>query len=116
PWLVELGRCCPLELRLTLPNGDPAAFAEVTLDVLQPFIAGPWWYDRGCLRADHVGRVRVLVPSDAHLGLRIVHDGSMVLRGIATGGGRIADGPAVLALQLPPPATIHGRLVGAGIP
>jgi hypothetical protein len=111
PYVVDPRRMCPLELRLTLPNGDPAALAEIALVVLQPYVGSPWSWNRDTLHADQVGCVRILVPGDVHLGIRAVHGESILIRGLATAGGHNDAGPAVVTLRLPPPTAIHGRLV-----
>jgi len=111
PYVVDPRRMCPLELRLTLPNGDPAALAEIALAVLHPRVDSPWAWNRDALHADQVGCVRILVPGDVHLGIRAVLGESMLIRGLATVGGHVDAGPAVVTLRLPPPTAVHGRLV-----
>lgn len=109
PVLVDLGEMCPTELVVRTADGAPAAFAGLGMRALEPDAWAPW--QEGDLSTDRLGQLRLLMPSDADIGLRATHEESMSLRGFRTRGGGQHDGFARLVLPLDPPVSIRGNVV-----
>jgi hypothetical protein len=117
PIVLDLGRMCPIELRAVEPGGEPAAGADFYLVCLDPYGGGPWGPQRGRLLADRRGCVRICVPAAKHIGFTAVSGMSLLIRAFETSAGHRDAGPAVGTFRLPPPTSLHGRLLDpAGAP
>ncbi|MHC4919352.1 MAG: carboxypeptidase regulatory-like domain-containing protein [Planctomycetota bacterium] len=105
---IVLADLCPVELQVQTPQGIPAAGARVRLSVLSDTSGR----GRGAAMAtDRRGRIRLLLPAAARLGLSIDTGDAYLLTCLET---RVVAGDrsvACLPIKLPKPVTISGQVV-----
>ncbi|MHC4078289.1 MAG: peptidase associated/transthyretin-like domain-containing protein [Planctomycetota bacterium] len=98
---IVLADLCPVELQVQTPQGIPAAGARVCLNVLSEGIGSR---GRGAtMTTDRRGRIRLLLPAAARLGLSIDTGDAFLLTCLETRAVAGDRNVAHLPIKLPPP-------------